>query len=188
MLTLSDKNLYTLAIDSPWGWWQISTTEETLTAVEFIGQSTSDMYPTEPRHKLEKQLHCMLSRYFQGENPDFTRIPVDFSGLSPFSVQVLQLLRTVQHGETRSYQWLAEQAGKPSAARAVGSVMGRNPWPIIIPCHRIVPKSGVLGGFMRNCPGGTIIKAGLLALEGRMFSETSIDNVGLASPLALSKS
>lgn len=129
---------------------------------------------TEPDSKLEKQLHCMLSRYFRGDVVDFKRIPVDYSQVTPFQQQVLTLLRTVPYGETRSYQWIAEALEKPNATRAIGGVMGSNPWPIIVPCHRVISKTGTLGGFMRNRePQGPSIKSGLLALEGVRLSGPS---------------
>jgi methylated-DNA-[protein]-cysteine S-methyltransferase len=67
----------------------------------------------------------------------------------------------ILHGETRSYGWIAGQLGKPEAARAVGQALGRNPLPIIVPCHRVVSGNGGLGGFT----GGLDMKKYLLELE-----------------------
>jgi O-6-methylguanine DNA methyltransferase len=70
--------------------------------------------------------------------------------------------REIPYGQTRSYGWLAARAGKPQAARAVGQAMAANPWPIIVPCHRVVSSNGHLGGY----GGGLGMKERLLRLEG----------------------
>ncbi len=74
-------------------------------------------------------------------------IPVDLSYLPPFEQQVLEVLATIPRGEVRPYGWLAYWAGRPGAARAVGNAMARNPIPILLPCHRVVPSSGGVGGY-----------------------------------------
>lgn len=157
-----------MLLESPWGWWCLTTNDTHVLSVDYQGLDASPNLAQmpEPETKLEKQLNCMLSRYFRGELVDFNRIPVDYSQVSPFSRQVLTALRTVPYGEVRHYQWLAEQLGKPGAARAVGGALGGNPWPILIPCHRIISKTGGLGGFMRAAPESTRLKTALLALEG----------------------
>ena len=168
-------------LESPWGWWTLCSTETHVVSLSYEGvnrreEAQGDLSEHQPETKLEKQLDCMLARYFRGEVVDFTRIPVDYTLVSPFSAQVLSLLRTVPFGEVQHYQWLAEKLGKPKASRAVGRALGGNPWPIIVPCHRIVSKAGTLGGFMRNCPEGPGIKTGLLALEGVTFPASSSKN------------
>ena len=82
--------------------------------------------------------------------------------LGTFTRKVLNELRKVPYGETRSYGWLAKKVGKPGAARAVGQALKRNPIPIIIPCHRIIRDDGTIGGFSM----GVNIKERFLALEG----------------------
>jgi len=74
---------------------------------------------------------------------------------------VWQATRLIPYGETRSYLWVAVQIGKPGAARAVGQALGRNPLPVIIPCHRVIASDGGLGGFT----GGLVMKRRLLELE-----------------------
>ena len=71
------------------------------------------------------------------------------------------MVRTIPYGETRSYGWVASHLGLPKAARAVGQALGRNPLPIIIPCHRVISSDGGLGGF----GGGLGLKESLLRLE-----------------------
>jgi len=88
---------------------------------------------------------------------------IDWSGVTPFRRQVLEETRRIPAGETRSYRWLAERAGKPQGARAVGQVMATNPLPVIIPCHRVVASDGSLGGYGG---AGLPMKEALLRLEG----------------------
>jgi methylated-DNA-[protein]-cysteine S-methyltransferase len=74
---------------------------------------------------------------------------------------VWEITRLIPYGETRSYAWVAEQIGQPRAVRAVGQALGKNPLPIIIPCHRVITSNGKLGGF----GGGLEMKKRLLSLE-----------------------
>lgn len=67
--------------------------------------------------------------------------------LTKFQWQVLAATATIPLGETRSYQWVAQKIGKPQAVRAVGQALRRNPFPLIIPCHRVIKKDGSLGGY-----------------------------------------
>ena len=103
-----------------------------------------------------------IQAYWKGIKKEFD-IPLDWSVISsPFAIQILKTLQTVPFGETVSYQELGERAGYPKAARAVGGVMSRNPFPIVIPCHRVLRKNGSLGGYT----GGIDIKKKLLKAEG----------------------
>jgi methylated-DNA-[protein]-cysteine S-methyltransferase len=110
-----------------------------------------------------------LARYFDGERVDFGGFLLDFGSLTPFDVQILRLLREVGFGRTVTYGGLAERAGCPGAAQAVGAVMSRNPWPIVVPCHRVVAASGRLGGF--SAFGGARVKRMLLRMEGAVPEE-----------------
>ena len=84
--------------------------------------------------------------FFEGQRVEFDE-QVDLDGVSPFHRQVLELVRTIPYGEVRSYGWVAQQLGRPRAARAVGQALHRNPVPIIIPCHRVIASNGSLRGF-----------------------------------------
>lgn len=101
-----------------------------------------------------------LQRFFKGEKVDFPDEP-DLSGATPFQKRIWQATRLIPYGETRNYGWVAAQAGSPQASRAAGQALGRNPVPIVIPCHRVVAAGGGLGGFT----GGLNMKKRLLALE-----------------------
>ena len=101
-----------------------------------------------------------LSEYFAGSRRKF-QVPLDLQG-TPFQVQVWQTLQKIPFGHAVSYAEEARMLGKPTAARAVGSANGRNPVPIIVPCHRVVAADGTLGGYSAGLP----MKRKLLALEG----------------------
>lgn len=91
------------------------------------------------------------------------RLPVDLRSRTPFEVKVLRIAASIPRGEVRPYGWLAREADRPDAARAVGSTMARNPIPLIIPCHRVVRSDGHLGEYSL---GGPHNKVGLLSHEG----------------------
>jgi methylated-DNA-[protein]-cysteine S-methyltransferase len=102
-----------------------------------------------------------LDEYFEQRRDTFD-LTLDLRGLTPFSVRVLGELALVPYGRTATYGELATRAGKPGAARAVGTIMNRNPVPIVLPCHRIVGSTGALVGY----GGGLERKEILLRLEG----------------------
>jgi len=102
-----------------------------------------------------------LREYFAGERDAFD-LPVDLSGLTPFQQSVLEATAGVPFGRLETYQGIASRIGKPSATRAVGNALGRNPIPVVVPCHRIVRSDHSIGGYT----GGLHIKQHLLALEG----------------------
>ncbi|MGE5197765.1 MAG: methylated-DNA--[protein]-cysteine S-methyltransferase [Deltaproteobacteria bacterium] len=81
--------------------------------------------------------------------------------ISPFAKKVYRVVAKIPLGEVRTYQWVAAKAGRPGASRAVGQILKRNPYPILIPCHRVVPSSGGTGGYRL----GKKQKAALLNLE-----------------------
>jgi len=87
-----------------------------------------------------------LRQYFAGKLRTFT-VPIDISRWQGFTAQVYSALRAVPYGETITYRELARRAGQPTAARAVGGIMARNPLPIILPCHRVIAANGALTGY-----------------------------------------
>jgi methylated-DNA-[protein]-cysteine S-methyltransferase len=112
---------------------------------------------------LFKTVQEQITAYFEGDCVDFRAIPVVLDGLGVFARRVLTACRDIGFGQTVSYGRLAEMAGKPAAARAVGGVMAKNPLPLIIPCHRVICADGKIGGFSTS--GGIALKKRLLKLE-----------------------
>ncbi|MBM4204732.1 MAG: methylated-DNA--[protein]-cysteine S-methyltransferase [Gammaproteobacteria bacterium] len=106
-----------------------------------------------------KDVQQQLLEYFAGERREFT-VELDVQGTS-FQKRVLEALRGIPYGETRSYKQVAERIGTPLAVRAVGAANGSNPIPLIIPCHRVIGSNGKLTGF----GGGLPVKKYLLDLE-----------------------
>ena len=102
-----------------------------------------------------------LEEYFAGTRTRFT-VPVDLRAVTPFTARVLRTTTRISFGRVRSYGEIARRIDAPGASRAVGGALGRNPVPIIVPCHRVVAHDGGLGGFT----GGLAVKRALLRLEG----------------------
>lgn len=102
-----------------------------------------------------------LGEYFEGKRESFD-VPLEADG-TDFQRDVLGALQQIPYGETRTYGEIAEHLGKPKASRAVGAANGRNPIPILIPCHRVIGSDGSLTGF----GGGIDTKEFLLSLERR---------------------
>jgi methylated-DNA-[protein]-cysteine S-methyltransferase len=100
-----------------------------------------------------------LSEYFAGERKEFD-LPLRLNG-TEFQLSVLDALQKIPYGETTSYAAIAECIGRPKAVRAVGAANGRNPIPIVVPCHRVIGSHGELTGF----GGGLDTKEALLRLE-----------------------
>ena len=105
-----------------------------------------------------------LDDYFEGHRTSFD-LTLDLEHVAPFHRDVLAELARVPYGETTTYGTLAARAGRPAAARAVGTVMNRNPIPIVLPCHRVVGANGNLTGYA----GGLHVKEALLRLEGAIL-------------------
>jgi methylated-DNA-[protein]-cysteine S-methyltransferase len=99
-----------------------------------------------------------------GKAQDLTRVPLDVSRLTPFTVKVFRATQAVPAGRTATYGELARLAGSPGASRAVGRAMAQNPFPVVVPCHRVVAAGGGAGGF--SAYGGLVTKEKILTLEG----------------------
>ncbi len=111
-----------------------------------------------------KAVHAALARLAAGACADFPALPLAWELVPPFTRQVLEtLLARVGHGQTVTYGELARLAGQPGKARAVGQAMARNPWPLIVPCHRVLGAGGCLTGYTN--PHGLPLKELLLHME-----------------------
>lgn len=115
--------------------------------------------PPELRQAIDA-IHALL----RGEATDLTAVPLDMTSVPPFDRSVYEVARTVPPGETITYGEIAERlGGGPGTAQAVGQALGRNPFPIVVPCHRVLAAGGKIGGF--SADGGAVTKRRLLAIE-----------------------
>ena len=110
-----------------------------------------------------------LARFSEGDPSALDDIELDLEGAPPFFRAAWSACRTIPPGETRSYRWLAAEAGSPQAMRAAGQAMARNRFTLIIPCHRVISSDGGLGGYGG---GGLGVKARLLQMELDQSSES----------------
>ena len=153
--------MYYCYLDTPIGELLLAGDDDALSLVSFPeGSMRRDpepdwIYNEKPFVAARKQ----LTEYFAGERREFD-LPLKLSG-TEFQMSVLDALQQIPYGETTSYADIAERVGRPKAVRAVGAANGRNPIPIIVPCHRVIGSHGELTGF----GGGLDTKEALLRLE-----------------------
>ena len=126
---------------------------------------------TAPPPDVQRAIHAIVA-LLQGEVDDLSAVNLDVSELSPFHRKVYEVARAIPPGTTLSYGELAERIGMPGAARAVGQALGRNPFPIVVPCHRVLAAGGRIGGFTAD--GGISTKLRLLSLEHVHANGTSL--------------
>ncbi len=111
-----------------------------------------------------RTLQEQIIAYFEGACVNLSRnIPLVLDGFSSFGISVLTACRAIEFGQTLTYGQLAKKSGRPNASRAVGSVLAKNPLPLIIPCHRVIRSDGKMGGF--SALGGIKLKERMLELE-----------------------
>ena len=161
--------VYYAPVRTPVGRLFVAATERGLVRIGFDRSEAS--FVTGLREQLKAEvieseekvadIAAQLEAYFAGERRAFD-VPIDLSFASTFQRRVLMAARGVPAGQVVTYGELARRIGAPNASRAVGWALGRNPLPIVIPCHRIVRAGGGLGGYI----GGLEIKRKLLELEG----------------------
>jgi methylated-DNA-[protein]-cysteine S-methyltransferase len=121
-----------------------------------------DPQKTPPPQDIQQTIDAVVA-LTEGANIDLTRVELDMAHVSPYNRRLYEAIRAIPPGATRTYGQIAEDLGEPGAARAVGRAMGQNPWPIIVPCHRVVAAGGKTGGFSAH--GGVDTKLRLLAIE-----------------------
>jgi methylated-DNA-[protein]-cysteine S-methyltransferase len=154
-----------------WGYFGLFGTEYALCRTQLPGPKhekiKSLLLKNMPAAKFDKSLFRPLQEqintYFEGACIDFMNIPIELEGFSSFQRSVLTACRNIEFGRTISYSGLAKKIGRPTAVRAVGGALAKNPLPLIIPCHRIIRGDGKIGGF--SAAGGTDLKAKLLRHE-----------------------
>ncbi|HEY7776880.1 MAG TPA: methylated-DNA--[protein]-cysteine S-methyltransferase [Kineobactrum sp.] len=151
--------MHAIIMDSPLGPLQLVSEGEHLVAINFPDHHSSEAESSPPTPVL-KAAKKQLQEYFAGRRQDFN-LPLAATG-TPFQHSVWEALRQIPFGEVRSYRDIALAINKPKAVRAVGGANGRNPLPIVVPCHRVIGAHGALTGFA----GGLPLKRQLLAIEG----------------------
>ncbi|HZQ81840.1 MAG TPA: methylated-DNA--[protein]-cysteine S-methyltransferase [Gaiellaceae bacterium] len=154
-------------VDSPVGELRVAATEHGLCRISYFADGWEDALARQFGVRVLRSplddVRRELDEYFEGKRRSFD-LPIDLR-VAPFHADVLRELALVPYGRTETYGALAAKAGRPGAARAVGTVMNRNPIPIVLPCHRIVGASGALTGYA----GGLEVKRALLQLEGAIL-------------------
>ena len=149
----------TLPFDSPVGRLVLECDGDVLIGIWLPSATRPRLRPADDVPPVLKETANQLEAYFAGERVDFD-VPMDLDG-TDFQRQVWAELSRIPYGETISYGELARRVGRPKGPRAVGQANGRNPIPIIVPCHRVLASNGI-GGY----GGGLPMKRALLAVEG----------------------
>jgi O-6-methylguanine DNA methyltransferase len=158
-------------IPSPLGPLYIAASARGLCSLDFGVSQAEFLAELDPMARTEQDPRALaeaagqLQAYFAGEQRRFD-LPLDLHSLTPFQLSVLQAARRIPAGDVRTYGQVAQAIGKPKASRAVGQALGRNPIPIVIPCHRVIASDGGLGGYSGG--GGLQSKRYLLGLEGAL--------------------
>ncbi len=134
---------------------------EEITLSEFPPPTRVRLAPFPVPDKQLAELIDVLTRYFSGEAVGIS-VPLKFSGHTDFQRDVWRVATEIRYGEVRTYGWVAARLGRAKTARAVGGALAQNPFPVVIPCHRVVSADGSLGGFS----AGLEWKKALLQLEG----------------------
>ena len=114
-----------------------------------------------------QELIARIRNHLSGQLDPFLDVPLDLTGVVDFARDVYDFSRKIPPGATRTYGEVAKAIGQPGAAQAVGQALGRNPIPLIVPCHRILAAGNRPGGF--SAPGGTATKSLLLQIEGAVL-------------------
>ena len=154
---------------TPLGRLYIATNDHGLCAIKFgrLEPDSKSLFKSraqrDHQNNLSIQVCSQLAEYFSGRRRSFD-LPLDLSSLTPFQREVLAVTSRIPWGEIWSYQRIAQEMGRPKSSRPVGQALGRNPIPIVIPCHRVVTSDGTLGGYCGNT--GLDLKRWLLRHEG----------------------
>jgi methylated-DNA-[protein]-cysteine S-methyltransferase len=153
-------------LDTPIGTLRLVSKDNKLARVEFQGQHQVQADDRRKSNSILEAAAQQLQEYFAGKRQQF-ELSLEPAGTT-FQQEVWTSLRAIPFGQVRSYQDIATTVGRPRAVRAVGAANGRNPIPIIVPCHRVIGSDGSLTGFA----GGLEIKKRLLKREGALLKTT----------------
>ncbi len=134
--------------------------EATARGISLVRAGKTARPATTAARKLTEQAREEIHEYLRGQRA-FFRVPLDLTEVPDFQRRVLEAAQLIPFGEGRPYAWVAERIGHPRAVRAVGTALGRNPVPLLLPCHRVWRSDGGFGGYIF----GTRVKDRLAALE-----------------------
>jgi methylated-DNA-[protein]-cysteine S-methyltransferase len=159
--------------DTAIGWCGVAWTDRGLAGVQLPEASEADTrermlrrFPaaaeTAPPAEVQRAIDRIVA-LLHGERNDLSAIALDMEEVAPFHRRVYEVARTIPPGKTLAYGEVAARLGAAGAARAVGQALGRNPFPIVVPCHRVLAAGGKIGGFSAH--GGTATKRRMLAIE-----------------------
>ena len=161
--------------ETPLGWAAVAWSEAGLAAVRLpqpdrdrvtasLRRRWPDAKEADPPPAAIASLIGDIRALLAGGAPNFAQVNLDLADTPAFHARVYAVARGIPPGETLTYGEVAERLGDKRLARDVGQALGKNPWPIVVPCHRVTGAGGKLGGF--SAPGGAATKLKLLAIEG----------------------
>jgi methylated-DNA-[protein]-cysteine S-methyltransferase len=133
-----------------------------------IGRRHPQALEAEPPPAVAEAMAAMRA-LLAGEPRDLSFVALDLSRVGEFERRVYEIIRGIPPGQTLTYGEIARRLDDPGAAQAVGRALGRNPWPIVAPCHRVLGAGGKVGGF--SAPGGAGTKLRMLEIEGALRPE-----------------
>ena len=138
-------------------------------ALRRLGRRFPGLEPAPPPAAVGAAI-ARVTAFLEGAGDDFESLALDEAAVGSFDRADYREARAIPAGATSTYGAIAARLGDPGLARAVGQALGRNPWPIIVPCHRVTGADGRMGGF--SAPGGRATKLRLLEIEGALAAET----------------
>ncbi|TNC23132.1 methylated-DNA--[protein]-cysteine S-methyltransferase [Amycolatopsis alkalitolerans] len=133
--------------------------------------SVSDSAETEPPPHIRQAIAAIVA-LLRGEPRDLREVRLDLEGVPEFHRRVYEVARTIPPGKTLTYGDVARRLGMPGSAQAVGRALGSNPFPIVVPCHRVLGADGRMVGF--SAPGGVATKRRMLVIEGARPDEPTL--------------
>ncbi|MFH1074516.1 MAG: methylated-DNA--[protein]-cysteine S-methyltransferase [Candidatus Firestonebacteria bacterium] len=133
------------AVKVKYGWIKLTYSDKGIKEISFPTKRKPVITSRNPPLFIKK-LKKGLKAYFYAKRTSFS-CPFDFKKFTKFQIRVWNAAKKIPYGGTRSYSRVARRIGKPGSARAVGNALGKNPCPIIIPCHRVIKNDGTIGGF-----------------------------------------
>lgn len=134
-----------------------------------IRQRYGDIAEAPPSHEVQRAIEAMVE-LLAGEPKDLSDVALDLDGVPEFHRRVYEIARTIPPGKTMTYGDIAKCLGGLELSRDVGQALGRNPCPIVVPCHRVLAAGDKPGGFSAN--GGVVTKLKMLAIEGAVVNYT----------------